>query len=85
VTAIIKAPWVILEKATSPAPSSARNAFPGTVADVISDDVVAEVTGTLDDGTPVCALVTAESLRKLGIGTGDRFIFMFKAMSVILL
>ncbi len=85
VTAIIKAPWVILEKAASPAPSSARNAFPGIVADIISDEVVAEVTGTLDDGTPVCALVTAESLRKLGIGTGDRFIFMFKAMSVILL
>jgi molybdate transport system regulatory protein len=85
VTAIVKAPWVILEKATSPAPTSARNAFPGTIADVISDDVVAEVSGTLDDGTPVCALVTTESFRKLGIGKGDKFIFMFKAMSVILI
>jgi len=42
------------------------------------------VDGSLDDGTPVCALVTAGSFEKLGIGEGDRFIFMFKAMSVII-
>lgn len=45
---------------------------------------VAEVSGILEDGTPVCALVTAESFTKLGIGEGNCFIFMFKAMSVIL-
>lgn len=82
-TALVKASWVILEKSESPSPTSARNAFPGTITGVKSDDVVAEVTGTLDDGTPVCALVTAGSFNSLGIGQGDKFIFMFKAMSVI--
>ncbi len=82
-TALVKASWVILEKSDAPALTSARNAFPGVITGVKSDGVVAEVTGTLDDGTPVCALVTAGSFDTLGIGKGDTFVFMFKAMSVI--
>ncbi|MFW5734733.1 MAG: TOBE domain-containing protein [Oceanidesulfovibrio sp.] len=84
VAALVKAPWVILERADGPSVSSARNAFPGTIASVKTDGVMAEVNGELDDGTPVCALVTDSSLERLGIGKGDRFLFTFKAMSVIL-
>ncbi len=84
VTALVKAPWVILEKTDAPAPTSARNAFPGTITSVKTDGVVAEVNGELEDGTPVCALVTDGSLQRLDIGEGDKFIFMFKAMSAIL-
>ncbi len=84
VSALVKATWVILEKASVPTTSSARNTFPGVVTKVVSDDVVADVQGKLMDGTPVCALVTAESLRKLDIGEGDSFFFMFKAMNVII-
>lgn len=83
-SALIKAPWVMLEKAATPTSSSARNTFPGVVTHVVSDDVVADVQGKLMDGTPVCALITAESLRKLNIGVGDSFFFMFKAMNVII-
>ena len=83
-SALIKATWVILEKAAQPTATSARNAFPGVITGVVSDDVVAEVQGKLSDGTPVCALVTTGSFKKLGIGVGDSFIFMFKAMSVII-
>ncbi|CCH50238.1 TOBE domain-containing protein [Pseudodesulfovibrio piezophilus] len=83
-SALIKATWVILEKGDTKPETSARNAFPGTITKVTSDGITAEVDGSLDDGTPVCALVTAGSFEKLGIGEGDRFIFMFKAMSVII-
>ena len=83
-TALVKASWVLLEKAKEPAPTSARNAFPGKVTDVRSDGVMAEVDGVLDDGTPVCALITVGSLNKLGIGGGDSFVYFFKATSVIL-
>ncbi|WP_027185995.1 TOBE domain-containing protein [Desulfovibrio inopinatus] len=83
-SAMVKATWVILEKALIPPQTSARNAFPGVVTNIISDDVVVEVSGKLGDGTPICALITAGSFDKLGIGKGDSFIFMFKAMSVII-
>lgn len=82
-TALVKATWVILDKGAPPLATSPRNAFPGVVTSVISDDVVTEVQGKLADGTPVCALVTAGSFKKLKIGEGDSFVFMFKAMSVI--
>ncbi|MGE4504524.1 MAG: TOBE domain-containing protein [Desulfovibrionaceae bacterium] len=84
ITALVKAPFVILEKAETPALTSARNAFLGTITEILSDGVVAEVDGVLRDGTPVCAIVTEGSFQKLGIGVGDNFIYMFKAMSVIL-
>ncbi len=83
-SAMVKATWVLLEKTTLPMQTSARNAFPGVVTNIICDDVVVEVSGKLGDGTPICALITVASFEKLGIGTGDSFLFMFKAMSVII-
>ncbi len=83
-SAMIKATWVILESHKAEAQTSARNAFPGVITNVVSDGIVTEVSGTLDDGTPVCGLITAASFESLGIGKGDSFVFMFKAMSVIL-
>lgn len=83
-TALVKAHWVILEKADSPTPTSARNAFPGKVTSVTSDGVVAEIQGELSDGTPVCAVVTEGSVKKLGIATGGTFVFLFKVSAVIL-
>lgn len=82
--ALIKATWVILEKGDKAPETSARNAFPGVITSIVSDEIVADVQGRLGDGTPVCALVTTGSLRRLGIGEGDPFVFMFKAMSVII-
>jgi molybdate transport system regulatory protein len=84
-TALIKATLVLLEAApaTGPTPSSARNAFVGTVANVASDGTVAEISGALDDGTPVCALVTEASRKSLGIEKGKKYVWFFKAMNVI--
>lgn len=83
-SALVKATWVILEKGKVPADSSARNAFPGKVTRLASDGVVVDVQGQLSDGTHVCALLTANSMEKLDIKEGDDFVFMFKAMSVII-
>ncbi|ABB37672.1 molybdenum-pterin binding protein [Oleidesulfovibrio alaskensis G20] len=83
-TALVKAPFVMLEKAAEPSPTSARNAFAGTVTGTIADEVVTEVNGTLQDGTPVCAVITTASAKKLGVEKGAKFIFFFKAPSPIL-
>ena len=83
-TARIKATLVHVEKADLSDSPSSPNAFPGTISKVISDNVVVEVNGTLKDGTPVCALTSAESFQQMGIGEGDSCLFSFLAMSVIL-
>lgn len=83
-TALVKATWVTLQKGDKEPPTSIRNAFPGVVTSIQKDGVAAEVQGVLADGTPVCALITADSLRKLGIEEQDPFVFLFTAMSVII-
>jgi molybdate transport system regulatory protein len=82
-TARVKATWVTLEKAKNPSSPSSRNAFVGVVAEIACDNVTAEVRGELADKTPVCALVSRESLERLGIEVGEAYFFTFKAMSVI--
>ncbi|TVM16355.1 molybdenum-pterin-binding protein [Oceanidesulfovibrio indonesiensis] len=82
-TAMVKASWVILGKCDKKPSASKKNAFPGVVTGIESDGLMVEVTGALDDGTPVCALVTTESYDALDLGEGNAFMFMFKAMSVI--
>ncbi len=82
--AIVKAPFVLLAKDEGGARISARNSFPAVVKNVHGDDISVEVTGTLDDGTPMCALITNESRNALGLKPGERVWFFFKAMSVIL-
>lgn len=82
--AIVKAPFVLLAKDEGAAQISARNSFPAVVKNIHADDVSVEVTGTLDDGTTMCALITGESRESLGLKTGDHVWFFFKALSVIL-
>ncbi|MFV0422240.1 TOBE domain-containing protein [Oleidesulfovibrio sp.] len=82
-SALVKAPFVMLEKSATPSPTSARNAFPGTVTEVISDEVISEVNGKLEDGTDICAVITTGSAKKLGVEAGKTFVFFFKAPSPI--
>jgi len=84
VTALIKAPWVLLGKDEKKARTSARNCFPGRVASIRGDGVAVEIMGLLDGGTPMCALITAESVETLDLKEGDPVWFFFKAFSVIL-
>lgn len=84
VTALVKAPWVLLGKDEHKARTSARNCFPGRVVSIRGDGVAVEIMGILDGGTPMCALITAESVETLDLREGDPVWFFFKAFSVIL-
>ena len=84
VTALVKAPWVLLAKDEKMARTSARNCFPGQVVSIRGDGVAVEIMGILDGGTPMCALITAESVESLDLKEGDPIWFFFKAFSVIL-
>ncbi|MHC1710975.1 MAG: TOBE domain-containing protein [Solidesulfovibrio sp.] len=84
VTALIKAPWVLLGKDEQKARTSARNCFCGRVVGIRGDGVAVEIMGVLEGGTPMCALITAESVETLDIKENDEVWFFFKAFSVIL-
>ena len=84
VTALVKAPWVLIGRDEHKARTSARNCFPGRVTSIRGDGVAVEIMGVLDGGTPMCALITAESVETLDIKEGDPVWFFFKAFSVIL-
>jgi len=84
VTALVKAPWVLLGKDEQKARTSARNSFSGRVTGIRGDGVAVEIMGVLEDGTPMCALITAESVESLDLREGDNVWFFFKAFSVIL-
>ena len=84
VVATVKAPLVnVLKCAGSPA-GSARNRFKATILRVTDSPVLSEVLGRLDDGTDVCALISADSAGELALQTGDEVEFWFKALSVVL-
>lgn len=83
--AIVKAPFVLIAKEEGKALLSARNRFQATISKIHGDDVSVEVTGKLDDGTTMCALITDASVDTLCLKVGDRAWFFFKAMSVILI
>jgi len=88
-TADIKAPWVQLAAGTEEPRSSAANRYPATVRRILTgesqnDDVAAEVMAELSDGTMLAAVITAESVRRLGLSVGSPVWASFGAFSVIL-
>lgn len=84
VTALVKAPGVLVGKDDLKTRTSARNCLPGRVTGIRSDGVAVEVMGTLDGGTPMCAVITAKSEETLAIRENDLVWFFFKAFNVIL-
>ena len=65
--------------------NSARNCFAGTVADLHEGPVNSEVTLDLPGGRHVItAVVTGESVRRLGLAVGQPVTALFKASSVFL-
>lgn len=88
-TADIKAPWVQLCAGEAEPRSSAENRYPAVVRRILTgegqgDPVSAEVMAELSDGTRLAAVVTLESVRRLGIGVGSPVWASFGAFSVIL-
>jgi molybdate/tungstate transport system ATP-binding protein len=65
---------------TESSPSSARNVFEGTVLDIFPVRLGVEV--IVDAGVEIAALVTAESVERLGLDCGSRVYVHIKASAV---
>ena len=83
-TALIKAPWIIIEKDADSTKTSARNRFRGKITKITKGQIIAEVVAALDDGTNMVTLITVPSLANLNLQVGDSAWFLFKATTVIL-
>jgi len=84
VLATVKAPLVNVLRCSDKVTGSARNRFRASVLRVTETPAVSEVLGRLEDGTDVCALISASSAKELALNTGDEVEFWFKALSVVL-
>ena len=83
-TAIVKAPWIIIETDADSTKTSARNRFKGKITKINAGKIVAEVIAALKDGTSMVTLITIPSLANLNLKVGDTAWFLFKTFSVIL-
>lgn len=81
--ALIKASWVILLTDTTGVRLSARNQLAGRVEKITPGAVNAEVTLKLASGDAIVAIITSESVSKLGLAPGKAATAVFKASSVI--
>jgi len=64
--------------------TSARNALRGTISDIRSDTLSAEVALAVGEGTTIYALVTQASVKELGLCVGREAIALIKAPFVII-
>jgi len=82
--AIIKASEVIIGKGVDGALLSARNVMPGEVLGVVDGAVNSEVAIQLAGGASIVASITKESVRVLGLKTGDKVSAIVKASNVMI-
>lgn len=80
----VKAPWVVLVSGLEVPELSAENRFQGTIRRLLRGKVTAEVTVELSDGTELCAVITAESARKMALEEGALVWAVFSAYAVVL-
>jgi molybdate transport system regulatory protein len=81
--ALVKASSVIVMVDMSSQQVSARNCIAGTVSDVTKGAVNAEVTIAAPGGAQIAAIITNESVDRLGLARGKPASAVFKASSVI--
>lgn len=84
VGAEVKAPWVTVHRSPNDPQCSADNVLSGTVERISAGRVTSEIVARIADGTEVCAIVTAQSLKRLGLRRGDRVWVAFNAFTVVL-
>ncbi len=63
---------------------SARNQIVGTVKEIKHDDIMAEVVVTLDGGSELVSVITASSVKNLGIEVGKKVNIVIKSTDVLL-
>lgn len=83
-TALIKAPWIMLAAAGTPLACSAANQLEGVVRRIKPGAVNAEVVLELPGGQTLAAIVTEDSVAALGLKKGQPAVALFNASSVIL-
>ena len=83
VTALVKSSSVLLLN-DQEVRTTARNHLWGEVTRIHDGPVNAEVTLALPGGRSVCAVVTHDSVEKLGLAVGEPVCAIFKASAVIL-
>jgi molybdate transport system regulatory protein len=79
----VKAPWVTIHRGDDPE-CSADNVLGGTVERIVHGKVTSEIVARIADGTEICSIVTAQSLKKLGLRLADRVWVAFNAFTVVL-
>ena len=84
ITALVKAPAVLVAPGSRRLKLSARNQFVGKVSRVVKGAVNAEVVIALGAGQSVTAIITSESARELGLVAGKAAVALFDASAVIL-
>lgn len=84
VAAEVKAPWVTVHRSVTDPECSADNMLSGTVERVVRGRVTAEIVARIADGTEICSVVTAESLKTLRLQPADPVWVSFSAFSVVL-
>lgn len=63
---------------------SARNAIKGTVKDIQTGQVMAEVTLEVASGVDIVSAITASSVERLGLAVGKEVEVVIKATSVMI-
>jgi molybdate transport system regulatory protein len=84
VAAEVKAPWVVICKGERRPEASLENWFQGTVHQVLRGRISSEVVVALPEGTELCAVITEDRRRQLGLGAKDTIWAGFNAFAVIL-
>ncbi len=80
----MKAPWVTVHRSANDPGCSADNVIAGTVERVVSGRVTSEIVVRTGDGTEICSVVTAESLKALTLRPADKVWAAFSAFAVVL-
>lgn len=81
--ALIKASWVIIAENLEGIKLSARNQLSGTVKETKQGAVNAEVIVDIGNGDELTAIITMESMKKLGLEKGKPVTALIKASHII--
>lgn len=82
--ALVKANWIILTSGKTDMKFSTRNRLCGSVTKVVKGMVNTEIILKIAGGNELSAVITNESVEKLGLNNGADACALFKASSVIL-
>ncbi|MFZ5766800.1 MAG: TOBE domain-containing protein [Thermodesulfobacteriota bacterium] len=84
ITAEVKAPWVTLQKGAEKPISSAENIFHGVVTHINQGEMASEYVLRIADGNELCAIVSSERAKMLGLREQERVWALFNSYSVVL-